>query len=366
MNKPYRNWLDSMNWQLDFYQKSFRKNRVDNEFDWVWYNSQIGWKEKLLPFARLVVNLFRRQSTAPYKRQWFNKNSKLLWNSRQILCDQLSKLLFDCNILVTVAGYAKYYYPRIDYDDFILVQGEKDFVGDLPKSYGGLPLKIFDIKVNGGLSSPRIKIVSTKSEIDLLNGYRQYFIRRGEVNFLPSKGQVVFDCGACIGDIALIFASLVGKSGEVHLFDPVPLHNRYCHFNAALNPTLSHTLHINNLAVSNISREFLGETQDATTISPGGCAVDNFKTISLDDYVSKNNIQHVDYIKMDIEKSEVPALRGASAVLRKFKPRLAISSYHKPDDLWRIPALILKLNPKYKIYFGHHSPIEWESVYYAE
>jgi len=362
MKKSYHNWLDSMDWQLDFYQKSFGKNRVDNETDWVWLNSQKGWKEKLTLFAGSVANLFR----VPHKRRWFDENSKLLWNSREILCDQLSKLLFDCHLLLSVAGYNKYYYPRIDYDDFITVESEKDFISDLPKSYIGLPLKIYDIKLDGEHFSQRIKIVSTKSQIDLLNGYRQYFIKRGDIDFSPSKGQVVFDCGACIGDISLIFASLVGKSGEVHLFDPVPLHNRYCHLNAALNPRLNHTLHINDLAVSNISREFTGETQDVVKISPSGCMVDNFKTTSLDDYVSKNNIRRVDYIKMDIEKSEVPALRGASVILRKFKPRLAISAYHKPDDLWKIPALILKVNPKYKIYFGHHSPMGSESVYYAK
>jgi hypothetical protein len=68
---------------------------------------------------------------------------------------------------------------------------------------------------------------------------------------------------------------------------------------------------------------------------------------------------------MDIEGSEVAALQGASMIVRDFKPRLAISAYHRPDDLWTIPEIIRKTNPKYKIFFGHHSPMQWESVYYA-
>ena len=43
---------------------------------------------------------------------------------------------------------------------------------------------------------------------------------------------------------------------------------------------------------------------------------------------------------MDIEGAEIPALIGASDSIAKFKPKLAISVYHKWDDLKEIPKLI--------------------------
>jgi FkbM family methyltransferase len=353
-----------MNWQLNFYKKGFRKNRVDDEYDWAWLNSRKGWRDKLWPIVGPLVN-FVRQRTAPYTLQWLNENSEALWSSRQILEDELSRHLFDCYILLNVSGYQKYYYPRIDFDDFISIQSENIFLSDLPKDYLGIPLKIYIIRLNNVLLTPAISILTTKTNIEALNKYRQYFIKRASFDFSPSLGEVVFDCGACIGDTSLLFAALVGNSGEIHMFDPVPLHIRYCDFQAALNPTLSHTLYINNLAVSDVSNNFSGLKQDAKEITPGGCFVDNFETTSIDDYVSKKNVKRIDYIKMDIEGSEVAALRGSSMILREFKPRLAVSTYHKPDDLWKIPEIIKKLNPKYKIYFGHHSPMNWESVYYA-
>ena len=68
---------------------------------------------------------------------------------------------------------------------------------------------------------------------------------------------------------------------------------------------------------------------------------------------------------MDIEGAEAAALRGASVIIAKFKPKLAISGYHKKEDLWEIPLLIKKMNPEYNIYFEQHSPIPEESCFYA-
>jgi len=368
MNQTYNNWLESMNFQVDFYKKSFKKQRVDKEFDWAWYNSQLSWKEKLYPYVGPVLNFIRRKpkpQMLPFTKQWLNAKSEQLWASRQLLDDELSKLLFDSHLLLNIVDFSRYYFPRIDYDDLITIKNEEEFVGDLPREYLGLPLKTYSIKLSGRSQVSDIKVVTTKLQIDLLNNYRQYFARRGTLDFSPKQGEVVFDCGSCIGDISIIFAAFTGSTGQVHLFDPVPLHGRYGKFQGSLNPNLSQTLHVTNLAVGETTSRSSGTTKDASSISPSGRMVDDFETTSLDDYVSKNGLQRADYIKMDIEGYEQAALRGASRIMREFKPKLAISTYHRDSDLWEIPALILKLNPEYKIYFGHHSPKYWESVYYA-
>jgi hypothetical protein len=62
------------------------------------------------------------------------------------------------------------------------------------------------------------------------------------------------------------------------------------------------------------------------------------QAITLDDWTLKNNISRIDFIKMDIEGAEIQAMQGAIHVLKKFKPNLAIASYHivdnKPTYLW--------------------------------
>lgn len=73
----------------------------------------------------------------------------------------------------------------------------------------------------------------------------------------------------------------------------------------------------------------------------------------------------VTFIKMDIEGSEYQALLGAKRMIARYKPRLAISVYHKPEDLWELPYLIYELNPTYTFYLRHYSLDSNELVLYA-
>lgn len=56
------------------------------------------------------------------------------------------------------------------------------------------------------------------------------------------------------------------------------------------------------------------------------------ETITIDDIVDRLNLPKIDLIKMDIEGSEENALLGAKKTIIKFKPRLALSLYHKIDS----------------------------------
>ena len=73
----------------------------------------------------------------------------------------------------------------------------------------------------------------------------------------------------------------------------------------------------------------------------------------------------VTFIKMDIEGSELKALEGAAETIRKYKPKLAICVYHKPEDIIEIPKKILELNSNYKLWLRHYSYVDTETVLYA-
>jgi FkbM family methyltransferase len=73
----------------------------------------------------------------------------------------------------------------------------------------------------------------------------------------------------------------------------------------------------------------------------------------------------VTFIKMDVEGSELEALRGAANTIKRDKPRLAISLYHKPEDIIEIPQYISELVPEYKFYIRHYSYGLWKTVLYA-
>lgn len=83
---------------------------------------------------------------------------------------------------------------------------------------------------------------------------------------------------------------------------------------------------------------------------------------TIDDFVSENNIERVDFIKIDVEGSEKEVIEGARETIKKFKPKLAISAYHKIargvnevtgneftffPDLYELPELVLKIRADY-------------------
>ena len=85
--------------------------------------------------------------------------------------------------------------------------------------------------------------------------------------------------------------------------------------------------------------------------------------VRLDDALQGETVT---FIKMDIEGSEVAALRGTEEILRTQKPQLAICVYHKTSDFWEIPFLICEANPNYKLYLRHHYNKNcWGTVLYG-
>lgn len=75
--------------------------------------------------------------------------------------------------------------------------------------------------------------------------------------------------------------------------------------------------------------------------------------------------EKVTFIKMDIEGSEMKALQGGKNLILKYRPKLAISIYHKLEDLVDIPAYIHELVPEYKLYIRHYFYSPAETVLYA-
>lgn len=71
------------------------------------------------------------------------------------------------------------------------------------------------------------------------------------------------------------------------------------------------------------------------------------------------------FLKMDIEGSELNALKGAAETIKKWKPRLAICIYHKPEDIIEIPLYVKKLVPEYKLKMRQYSTYFYDTVMYA-
>ena len=56
----------------------------------------------------------------------------------------------------------------------------------------------------------------------------------------------------------------------------------------------------------------------------------------LKEAIDSGEIEKINFLKLDVEGSEMATLRGARNSIDRFKPKLAISIYHKPDDFFEI------------------------------
>ena len=72
------------------------------------------------------------------------------------------------------------------------------------------------------------------------------------------------------------------------------------------------------------------------------------------------------YIKFDVEGFEKQALGGGEQTVKKFLPKLFVASYHYDEDLFKLPLLIKKISPQYKMFLRKHPYVPaWELNYLA-
>ena len=61
---------------------------------------------------------------------------------------------------------------------------------------------------------------------------------------------------------------------------------------------------------------------------------------TIDKLVAELKLERVDFIKMDIEGAEPRALMGGRETIAKWRPRMALCTYHAPDHPQKVPELV--------------------------
>jgi FkbM family methyltransferase len=198
---------------------------------------------------------------------------------------------------------------------------------------------------------------------------KQYEYRMNHVEIGAREGDVVIDAGGCWGDTALYFANSVGKRGKVFTFEFIPSNLGIMKRNISLNPSLESIIDIVVRPVWSESDKMLFYADDGpgsrVTFDNTGDSSHRISTIAIDDWVEENGIEKVDFIKMDIEGSELDALIGAEQTIRRYRPKLAIAIYHRVEDFKEIPRYIHSLNLGYRFYLGHFTIHAEETVLFA-
>lgn len=86
--------------------------------------------------------------------------------------------------------------------------------------------------------------------------------------------------------------------------------------------------------------------------------------LSIDDFVRENQID-VDFIKLDVEGSELNVLVGARATLQCQRPQLAVAIYHTNKDLFEVPLFLKQTLDDYMYRIGHYTSDYTETILYA-
>lgn len=106
-----------------------------------------------------------------------------------------------------------------------------------------------------------------------------------------------------------------------------------------------------------------GRKEESKIVEPGEeSSNDSIEIVALDDFLQG---ERVTFIKMDIEGAELDTLKGSKRLIQEQKPKLAVSVYHKDEEIIEIPRLLIRLRPDYKLDIRHYSLLLNETVLYA-
>lgn len=178
-------------------------------------------------------------------------------------------------------------------------------------------------------------------------------------------GDIILDCGAYTGNTSVYFSQKTGPAGHVYGFEPAPLTFATYRDNVAeyanitpVNAGLTDFEH----SGSAVAMESSNEPSAKLLQDEDG----NIPVVAIDNFCAAQKISRVDFIKMDVEGSEIKALNGARETICTHHPKMAISAYHNAGDIFRLPELIDSICPGYKFTLRHFSDSVMETVLFCK
>jgi FkbM family methyltransferase len=357
------NWYGKENWDAERFgpHKSSWKAALVTKF-----NELFSWKVTLLP--------------AGSRQQEIEKVSRLegplggLTEVYELLEDESSKATLVKVLAYRIMGHEKVKLPL----NTASYWAQREAIRCLSKDDSTIKVKFPDISLNhlmlDKLGYP-IELYFSPSGAMATFVLRQYEYGKRNPAIKAQPGDHVIDAGGCWGDTALYFADRVGEQGRVHTFEFMPENLEILRRNLALNPALSQRIAVVPRALWDKSGEALHyfangpatslkkAWQDSEDNNDHECPFVN--TITIDDFVSEGKLPHVDFIKMDIEGAELSALKGAEETIRTFKPKLAISLYHRDTDFIEIPTYLERLGVGYEFFLDHFTIYGEETILFA-
>ena len=173
----------------------------------------------------------------------------------------------------------------------------------------------------------------------------------------------LFDCGAYDGDSAHDFIRAYPEYERIYEFEPDRSNISKIEERIKTEQIRDLTIVDKGVWSETTTLCFRAEGKSSSGIADEGeIRIDVIKLDDMYEEFTSNSL-----IKMDIEGSELEALKGAERVIREISPSLAICVYHKREDLITIPQYINSLVGKgvYEYHIGYQGLDLAELVFYA-
>ncbi len=164
------------------------------------------------------------------------------------------------------------------------------------------------------------------------------------------KDDIVIDAGANIGLFSAI-AAVQGKT--VYAFEPDKENVGYLKKIADILPNIN----IIEKALADkegenvffLDKEYRSRNSLYASMMENDTETITVPMITIDTIVEREAIEHVDFIKADIEGAERYMLSGAEKTIKRFHPKISICTYHLKDDPEVLETLLKEIEPRYQI-----------------
>lgn len=187
----------------------------------------------------------------------------------------------------------------------------------------------------------------------------RWMIRSNPDNYVR-RGDVVMDCGAHVG--VFTHYALARGASKVIAVEPEPVNAECFRRNFAREIAGGVVILVpKGVWSSESTLELSVATSNSgmnSVVSDQGGAKIRVPVTTIDRMLEDLGVSRVDFIKMDIEGAEREALAGAANTVKRFRPRLMLDSYHRPDDPVVLSGLLRKFRPDYAQTCGPCEPID--------
>ena len=152
------------------------------------------------------------------------------------------------------------------------------------------------------------------------------------------KGDVVIEAGANLGSETLLMSKLVGD-GMVYGFEPNPYTFERLSINVAINSLTNVKVFDyamgesdGNISFNIYPKGFCNPGMSSKYMETPLTHKINVVQKTLDTFIKEQNIDKVDFLKMDIQGAEMDMISGASATISKHKPSIFLEALIMYND----------------------------------